>query len=87
MLWSLCCYCYLKFTQLHIFQLSILHIILMVHRVKAVWILQTDTSIVDNNLKSIKTGSIHNFTENGQLEPQTLMSVIASEYRYVHTTC
>lgn len=59
----------------------------MANKVKAVWTSQTDTSIVDNKLKSFKTGSIPNFTKNYELVSKTLMSVIESRYRYVHMSC
>jgi len=59
----------------------------MVNKVKAVWTSQTDTNIVDNKLRSVKTGSIPNFTKNYELAPKTLMSVTESRYKYVYTTC
>jgi hypothetical protein len=57
----------------------------MVKKVKAVWTSKTDTNVVDNKLKSVKIGSIPNFTKNYELAPKTLMSVIESRYRYVYT--
>ena len=43
----------------------------------------------DNKLKSVKRGSIPNFTKkkNGELVPKTLTSVTESGYRHVYITC